>query len=85
MRVAALDGDDPQPIDSGPVLAITEPVVWWPGRTLIGADGPPEFAGTFHVDKANLTHVGRNPYFIPLEPGYRLRLEGGGATLTALG
>ena len=47
----------------------------------------PAFADTFEVDKANLTHVGRNPYFIPLEPGYRLRFEGGGVTLlvTVLG
>jgi hypothetical protein len=40
------------------------------------------FASEFDVDKANLTNVGKNPYFIPLEPGYRLVLKGGGATLT---
>ncbi len=34
------------------------------------------------MDKANLTNVGRNPYYIPLEPGYRLELKGGGGTLT---
>jgi hypothetical protein len=40
-----------------------------------------EFTSTFKVDKANLANVGVNPYFI-LEPGYRLHLKGGGATLT---
>jgi len=40
------------------------------------------FASTFDVNKANLTNVGKNPYFIPLEPGYRLVLQGGGVTLT---
>ena len=40
------------------------------------------FASKFAVDKANLTNLGKNPYFLPLEPGYRLALEGGGATLT---
>src|SRR5438105_2066913 len=30
----------------------------------------------FSADKADLTHTGRNPYFI-LEPGYQLVLEGG--------
>jgi hypothetical protein len=41
-----------------------------------------DFSGTFDVDKANLTNVGKNPYFIPLVPGYRLVLSGGGGTLT---
>ncbi len=41
-----------------------------------------QWTSTFDVDKANLTNVGRNPYFIPLEPGYRLILKGDGATLT---
>jgi hypothetical protein len=40
------------------------------------------FASTFDVDKANLASVGKNPYFIPLEPGYRLALAGDNATLT---
>jgi len=42
----------------------------------------PGFARAFDVNKANLANVGKNPYFIPLEPGYRLTLKGGGATLT---
>jgi acetyl esterase/lipase/beta-glucanase (GH16 family) len=41
-----------------------------------------EWTNSFGVDKANLTNVGKNPYFIPLEPGYRLVLHGDGAVLT---
>jgi hypothetical protein len=40
------------------------------------------FTSKFDVTKANLTNLGANPYFIPLEPGYTLILKGGGATLT---
>lgn len=39
------------------------------------------FASTFNVEKANLTNVGKNPYF-NLEPGHRLHFKGDGATLT---
>jgi len=41
-----------------------------------------KWTSSFAVDKANLTNVGENPYFIPLEPGYRLILKGDGAALT---
>lgn len=40
------------------------------------------FTSAFDVDKTNLANVGTSPYFIPLEPGYRLVLRGGNATLT---
>jgi hypothetical protein len=40
------------------------------------------FASKFDVTMANLANVGRNPHFIPLEPGYRLVLKGDGVTLT---
>src|SRR3972149_8990068 len=41
-----------------------------------------EFVSKFDVDKAQLAHTGKNPYFIPMEPGYRLVLEGGKTKLT---
>jgi len=50
------------------------------GKT--GNTGPSEWTSSFGVDKANLTNVGKNPYFIPLEPGYRLIFKDDGATLT---
>ena len=40
------------------------------------------FASRFDVDKANLASVGKNPYFLPLEPGYRVILKGGNTTFT---
>jgi hypothetical protein len=55
--------------------AVIEPANW------AVAKEASEFKSTFEVDKANLTDMGVNPYFI-LEPGYRLHLAGGGATLT---
>ncbi|MCC6124944.1 MAG: hypothetical protein IT426_08280 [Pirellulales bacterium] len=36
-----------------------------------------EFQRKFAVEKADLASVGNNPYFIPLEPGYRLEFRGG--------
>jgi Putative beta-lactamase-inhibitor-like, PepSY-like len=40
-----------------------------------------EFTNDFAAEKADLTSIGRNPYFI-LEPGYQLVLEGGEEKLT---
>ena len=37
--------------------------------------GEDDWTREFFVDKSDLTHTGRNPYFI-LEPGYQLVLEG---------
>lgn len=51
---------------------------WVLARSLAGAaPGADGFADRFRVDPAALADTGTNPYF-RLEPGYRLRLAGGG-------
>ena len=73
----------PKPITRNAVAVATGEKT---AEVVVAPDGgvvePAKWASAFDVDKANLTNVGRNPYFIPLEPGYRLVLKGGGATLT---
>jgi hypothetical protein len=46
----------------------------------LGAASGSEFRDTFAVDRADLADSGRSPYFV-LEPGHRLHLEHGHATL----
>ena len=47
-----------------------------PSPDKLPAPAKKTFKSVFNVDKSNLTSVGKNPYFIPLEPGYRLILKG---------
>jgi hypothetical protein len=89
--VAIAKGDQTAEIVVAPDGAVVEPAKFGgakdrkseAGKKKDEAKGPsPGYASTFDVNKANLTNVGRNPYFIPLEPGHRLTLQGGGVTLT---